>query len=227
LDIARPKRAASDIPPQSKLLRIRYRVTDHFRIRRESTDAALSTDDARNEFFISRSSLTRFFVFVTTNRNGTNAACVKGKQNKGEFMVKKCLSVALLAFLLLFTNLQLINAQTNTGGNAAATEKIKAKVAKRGTGEKTRISVRMLNGTKVKGFISQAGDDSFTITDSKTKQTTTLAYSDVAQVKGAGLSTTTKILIGVGVGIAVTLAALAIAFRDFDPLGGLSFPAAQ
>jgi sRNA-binding regulator protein Hfq len=135
------------------------------------------------------------------------------KENKirEKFMVKKCLSVALLAFLLLFTNLQLINAQTNTGGNAAATEKIKAKVAKRGTGEKARVSVRMLNGTKMKGFISQSGEDSFTLTDSKTRQTTTLAYSEVAQVKGTGLSTTAKILIGVGVGVAITAVVLAVA----------------
>jgi hypothetical protein len=73
----------------------------------------------------------------------------------------------------------------------------------------------------MKGFISQAGEDSFTLTDSKTKQTSTLAYSDVARVKGTGLSTTSKVLIGVGVGVAVTLGALAIAFRNFDPLGGL------
>jgi hypothetical protein len=122
--------------------------------------------------------------------------------------------------MFLFTNLQVLNAQTSSVNNAEATDKIKANVTKRGTGEKARVNVKMLNGTKMKGFISQAGDDSFTLTDSKTKQTSTLAYSDVAQVKGTGLSTTSKILIGVGVGVAVTLGALAIAFRNFDPLGG-------
>ncbi len=143
-------------------------------------------------------------------------------------MIKKCLSVAFIGLMLLFTNLQLINAQTSTGNNAATVEKIKANVTKRGTGEKARVNVKMLNGTKMKGFISQAGDDSFTLTDSKTKQTSTLAYSDVAQVKGTGLSTTSKILIGVGVGVAVTVVVLAVAFRNFDPLGGLNpFPAAR
>ncbi len=136
-------------------------------------------------------------------------------------MIKKCLSMALLGLTLLFTNLQLINAQTNTGNNAATVEKIKANVTKRGTGEKARVNVKMLNGTKMKGFISQAGDDSFTLTDSKTKQTSTLAYSDVAQVKKQGLSTGAKILIGVGVGVAVTAVVLAVAFRNFDPLGSI------
>jgi hypothetical protein len=136
-------------------------------------------------------------------------------------MIKKCLSAAFIGLMLLFTIPQLINAQTNTSNNAATVAKIKANVTRRGTGEKARVNVKMLNGTKMKGFISQAGEDSFTLTDSKTKQTSTLAYSDVARVKGTGLSTTSKVLIGVGVGVAVTLGALAIAFRNFDPLGGL------
>ncbi len=134
-------------------------------------------------------------------------------------MIKKCLSVALLGLTLLFTNLQLINAQTNAGNNAAAVEKIKANVTRRGTGEKARVNVKMLNGTKMKGFISQADEDSFTLTDSKTKQTTTLAYSDVAQVKKQGLSTTSKILIGVGVGVAVTAVVVAVAFRNLEFFG--------
>ncbi len=134
-------------------------------------------------------------------------------------MLRKSLSMALLGLTLLFTNLQLINAQTNTGNNAATVEKIKANVTKRGTGEKARVNVKMLNGTKMKGFISQAGDDSFTLTDSKTKQTSTLAYSDVAQVKKQGLSTGAKILIGVGVGVAVTAVVLAVGLRNLDFFG--------
>ena len=136
-------------------------------------------------------------------------------------MFKKCLSLVFIGLLAFAANLQFINAQTSARNNASTVEKIKATVTKRGTGEKARVNVKMRNGTKLKGFISQAGDDSFTLTDSKTKQTSTLAYSDVAQVKGTGLSTTSKVLIGVGVGVAVTLGALAIAFRNFDPLGGL------
>ncbi len=134
-------------------------------------------------------------------------------------MIKKCLSVALLGLMLLFTNLQSIKAQTNTGNNTAAVEKIKANVTKRGTGEKARVNVKMLNGTKMKGFISQVGEDSFTLTDSKTKQTSTLAYSDVAQVKKQGLSTGAKILIGVGVGVAVTAVVLAVGLRNLDFFG--------
>ncbi|MCA1588889.1 MAG: hypothetical protein LC734_00580 [Acidobacteria bacterium] len=139
-------------------------------------------------------------------------------------MNKKWLSGALLLVTLLFTNLQLVNAQTTGPNNAVTVEAIKANVAKRGTGEKARVSVRMLNGTKMKGYISQAGDDSFTLTDSKTKQTSTLAYSDVARVKGTGLSTTSKVLIGVGIGIAITAVVLVIAVRNADFNFGNPFP---
>ena len=134
-------------------------------------------------------------------------------------MIKKCLSILLIGLMLPFANLHSIKAQTNKGDNAANAEKIKANVTRRGTGEKARVNVKMLNGTKMKGFISQAGDDSFTLTDSKTKQTNTLAYSDVAQVKKPGLSTTSKILIGVGVGVAVTAVVIAVGLRNLEFFG--------
>ena len=131
-------------------------------------------------------------------------------------MLKKYLSVVLIGLMLLFTNFQSIKAQTNNGGNAANVEKIKANVTRRGTGEKASVNVKMLNGTKMKGFISQVGDDSFTLTDSKTKQTSSLAYSDIAQVKGTGLLTGAKTLIGVGVGVAITAVVLAVVARNLD-----------
>jgi hypothetical protein len=61
--------------------------------------------------------------------------------------------------------------------------------------------------------------DSFTLTDSKTAQTRTLAYRDVAEVKGQGLSLSTKILIGVGIGIGVLVIIVAIGIANFDGFG--------
>jgi hypothetical protein len=154
----------------------------------------------------------------------TRAALNKNKI-KEKIMIKKCLSVLLIGLMLLLTNLQSINAQTSSDSNDLTIEKIKANVTRRGTGEKARVNVKMRNGTKMKGFISQAGEDSFTLTDSKTKQTSTLAYSDVVQVKKQGLSTGAKILIAVGVGVAVTAVVLAVAVKNIE-IGPLSpFPA--
>jgi len=129
-------------------------------------------------------------------------------------MVKKCLSIALIALLTLAANSAFVLAQTNPNNSTSNGEKIKADVLKRGTGVKKIVTVKMLNGAKIKGYISQTGADSFTLTDSETGQTNTVAYRDAAQIKGGGLSKGAKIAIGVGIAAAATLTVLYIAFQN-------------
>jgi len=90
--------------------------------------------------------------------------------------------------------------QTQETAKAA---KIKAKVQKRGIGEKSRVRAKLVNGAEVKGYISKIEEASFTVTDKKTGQTTTISYADVQKIQGPGLSKGDKILIGVGLGVAV------------------------
>lgn len=123
-------------------------------------------------------------------------------------MLKKCLSFVLTGLLISTINVGPVMALTTLGDQPPPIETIKEKITKRGVGEKARVSVRLLSGTKLKGYISDAGEDTFVITDAKTKQATTVAYRDVEQVKGKGLSTGAKI--GIGAGIAA--AALAIGY---------------
>jgi len=111
-------------------------------------------------------------------------------------MVKKYLSFILCCLLLITANCSFISAQTNTENKDSSIAKIKAKVVKRSTAQNTYIKVKMLDGKKLSGDVTQVGEDSFTLTDSKTKQSTSVAYRDVAQVKGKGLSTTSIIAIG-------------------------------
>ena len=101
-------------------------------------------------------------------------------------MIEKCLSFALICLLLITANFSLVSAQTKTDKTAFSIDRIKTDVAKRGTGENKRVEVKMLDGTKRKGYISQADEDSFTLIDSKTDQAVSLAYGDVTQVKKAG-----------------------------------------
>ena len=85
-----------------------------------------------------------------------------------------------------------------------AAEKVKASVAKRGTGPRAKVTVKLKDKTRLKGYISNASNDSFTLSDSKTGQVRTLAYSDVAEVKKqGGMSLAAKIGIGVGAGVGV------------------------
>lgn len=120
-------------------------------------------------------------------------------------MIKKYASLALICLLLVTANFSIISAQTDTDKNAESIAKIKKAVAERGTGEKNRVEVKMLDGTTLKGYVSNADDDSFTLVDSKTKQSTVIAYSDVAKVKkrSKGGNLGLGLAIGAGVGAVV------------------------
>jgi hypothetical protein len=87
----------------------------------------------------------------------------------------------------------------------------KAEVYRRGVGEKSRVRVRLTDGTEVKGYISKVDTDSFEVTDRKSGKITSIAYADASEVHRQGMSKTTKILIAVGsvaafIGIATALA---------------------
>lgn len=123
-------------------------------------------------------------------------------------MIKKCLCFAFICLLLVTANSSVISAQTKTDNTASSIAKIKTAVLKRGTGENKRVEVRTLDGTKLKGYISQADEDLFTLTDSKTKQTSVIAYSDVAKVKNR-LSRGDKIALGI-IGGAVAVVAIVL-----------------
>ncbi len=126
-------------------------------------------------------------------------------------MLKSLLSFSLIILLFCVANAIPVLAVTRADQEKTNIEKIKAEVAKR-VGKKDRVKVKMQNGSKITGNITQAGDDSFTLTDSKTGQTRVLAYSDVAQVKKTGgFSTLAKV--GIGAGIAV--GAMAILYGIF------------
>jgi hypothetical protein len=132
--------------------------------------------------------------------------------------MSKLLSLISVFLLLHAAHAVPIRAYAQAGRGDARVEKVKASVAKR-TGKKSRVTVKLQDGSKLKGQISQAGEDSFTLTDSKTAQTRTLAYRDVAEVKGQGLSLSTKILIGVGIGVGVLVIIVAIGIANFDGFG--------
>jgi hypothetical protein len=88
--------------------------------------------------------------------------------------------------------------QAETSEEARRAQQARVSVMKVGVGERARVEVKLRDETKLKGYVSAAGADSFTVTDGKTGASTVVAYADVAQVKkrGNGLSTTTKVLIG-------------------------------
>ncbi|MGA9770201.1 MAG: hypothetical protein WBV94_14265 [Blastocatellia bacterium] len=125
-------------------------------------------------------------------------------------MPKKALSL-LLAGLLI----QLICVQTATASPVAdkqtkLAEKVKEGVSKLGVGKEALVELKLRDKTKLAGYVSEVKDDSFVVSDAKTGDATTIAYTNVVQVKGHNLSTGAKIAIGIGIGVGIVLIVLAI-----------------
>jgi hypothetical protein len=137
-------------------------------------------------------------------------------------MLKKFLSCTLVILVQIIC-VGPIYAQSVKTKDDAPIQKVKREIGKLNTNGKNIARVKLHNGTKLKGYISQASDDSFIITD-KQGQKNTVAYTDVREVKkGSGLSRTGKILIVSSIAVGVVVTILAVTFSkglgNFDLRG--------
>jgi len=114
-------------------------------------------------------------------------------------MFKKGLSVVLVGFMISVVGGRIAYAGSKEEKEIRFAEKVKAGISKLGTGTEARIEVKLRNKTKLKGYVTEAGEDSFVIVDEKTSATSRVTYSQVKQVKGNNLSKGAEIAIGVGV----------------------------
>jgi hypothetical protein len=118
-------------------------------------------------------------------------------------MFRKQIAFFLGALVINLAGARLAFAESKEEKQARFAEKIKSNVLKLGTGESTRIKVKLRDQTKLEGYISDAGADTFTVTNRKTGVATTVAYPQVKSVQGNNLSTGAKIAIGVGIAAAI------------------------
>jgi uncharacterized protein (DUF58 family) len=114
--------------------------------------------------------------------------------------MKKTISLLTIALLLNFVSATHIFAASK---EAEFAEKVKTQIAKLGVGQDAQVKIKLRDGAKVKGFISEVSYNQFAVTDSETGRVTKVDYPNVKQVKGNNLSTGVKIVIGIGVLIAV------------------------
>jgi len=91
-------------------------------------------------------------------------------------------------------------------------DRVKAEVESRINRKEQHVKVKLRSGSEVKGRITQSSPDGFTLVEDKSGSTTQIAYADVSNVEGRGMSKTKKTLIGVGIGFAIFAAAFAYAF---------------
>ncbi len=122
-------------------------------------------------------------------------------------MIRKYLSLVLIGLMLCGVNLHNVSARTRTDN---ALEKIKTDVYRLGIGKKSTVIVKLKDGTKIQGYISQTLEDSFDVIDAKTNQPTTVLYTNVVQIKKQGSSKGVKTLLGVAIvaGIVVLIVTL-------------------
>ena len=125
-------------------------------------------------------------------------------------MFKKLLTITLVTLVVQLTCVKTtVLAHGTAEKEARFAEKVKAGIAKLGTGKDALVKVKLRDGAKLDGYVSEASESSFVVVDSKTGTATTIPYPQVKQVKGNNLSTGAKIaiFIGITVGLIILLVA--------------------
>ncbi len=120
-------------------------------------------------------------------------------------MFKKTFSFILSGILIsaIFGS-QTASAKTVDAARQAADAR--AKVQKMGTGSQARVEVKLRDDSKVKGYVTAADEETFSVTDSKTGASRTFNYAEVSKVsKSGGSSMRKKILIGAAVAAGVVV----------------------
>ena len=123
----------------------------------------------------------------------------------------------LVAVVLLFSAVPQSAVARQSSSQAPTVEAVKSKIARMGVGAKAKATIRLKNGTKVKGYVAQAGENDFVMRDRKTDAPTTILYADVLKVEdNKGHSTARNIGIGVAVGVGAVLAIIGILISSLD-----------
>ena len=126
--------------------------------------------------------------------------------------MKRTLTTLFLAHAIVLSTLGPA-ARAQSGLNAET--KAKTEVVNRLNKHETRVKVKLRNGSEVKGRLTQSSENSFTLTDEKTGNRSDIAYADVVNVEGRGMSKKKKTFIAIGAGAAVFAAMFAYAFTHF------------
>ncbi len=113
-------------------------------------------------------------------------------------MFRKTLSLVLIVLLVNLVSVASVGAHSKEEARTRFVKKVKASILKLGTGTQARVEIKLLDKTKLKGYISEVGDEHFVVVDAGTGIPTTVPYPQVAQVKGNNLSTGAKVAITVG-----------------------------
>lgn len=120
-------------------------------------------------------------------------------------MFKKLVSIMLVGVLSQAVCVSPVMASTKTKKEVREIKRVRAGVTKIGTGPAARVTVKLKDGTKLDGYVSEVGTDSFVIVNAESGVLTPVAYPQVKVVKGNNLSTGAKIAIGLGIALGLAI----------------------
>lgn len=120
-------------------------------------------------------------------------------------MTRKALCFAFACLVLNLVCFVPASARTKPEAGAKFASKVKREIARLGTGPDARIQIRLRDKTRVAGYVSDVGEDTFAVTDAATGTVTVVAYPQVKQAKGNNLSTGARIAIGLGIAVAIVI----------------------
>ena len=130
-------------------------------------------------------------------------------------MLKK-LCCALLSTLLLQAASVPALGKTSAEKEAARAAKVRAEITKLGTGEAARVRVELRDKTKLEGYVSEVGADTFAVTDASGR-TTTVPYAQVGKAHGSNLAKGVKIAIVVAASVGIVMVLSLVLQRVFYP----------
>jgi hypothetical protein len=126
-------------------------------------------------------------------------------------MLRKIVCFVLTGLLINTVSVNAAYADSKEEGQARLTERVKAGIAKLGTGTDARVEIRLQDKTKLKGYLGEVTEEHFVVADAKTGVATPVLYTQVKQVKGQNLSSGERIAVSVTLAVAFLIAVCLLA----------------
>lgn len=108
-------------------------------------------------------------------------------------MAKRLLSMALAALMGNGVSVVRALAAPSPRAQPDLAAQVKDNLSRLGTGPDARVTVTLRNKTKLSGYVSQADEKQFVVTDPKTGTRTAVPYPEVMKVKGKNAVTGAKV----------------------------------
>lgn len=129
-------------------------------------------------------------------------------------MLKTTISISIAILLFQFLFIAPVFGQKMNG--SAETAKIKSYLAERGNNPKSKFTIKLRDGRKIKGYIAERNTDDFVVAEAGTNNRMIISYEDVAKIKKSGLSLGAKVGIAALIIGAVAVTVIAVGVKNLD-----------